>query len=134
MLSVQASTIAQRNHIPGSRQQGFADEGFNLEVDEARPQLTPAWSESLASKKWDGETANSWPERWQNQDWSAADAHRRHISGTNRRCGHFKPVRVPYKARGGVQKVDVNRHQTMIWCSRSALRRRQFCPNPRDCL
>ena len=122
--------LLSENQSLASRQQGFADEGFNLEVDEAGLKLYTRMVESLASKKWDGER-DSWPEALDDQDWSRLTTD--HIQCTNRRCGHFNQC-VFYKAREGVQKVDVivTNHDMVL--ADLALGGGAILPDPRDCL
>lgn len=118
------------NQAAASRQQGFADEGFRIDIDEAGLKLYTSMVESLASKKWDGER-DSWPAALDDQDWSRLTTD--HIQCTNRRCAHFNQC-VFYKAREGVQKVDVIVTNHDLVLADLALGGGAILPDPRDCL
>ena len=90
--------LLQDNQALASQQQGFADEGFRIDVDEAGLKLYTRMVEALGSSKWDGER-DSWPEALEDQDWSRLTTD--HIQCSNRRCGHFNQC-VFYKARDGI--------------------------------
>ena len=118
------------NQALSSQQQGFAEEGFRIDVDEAGLKLYTRMVEALGSKKWDGER-DSWPEALDDQDWSRLTTD--HIQCSNRRCGHFNQC-VFYKAREGVQKVDVIVTNHDLVLSDLALGGGAILPDPRDCL
>lgn len=118
------------NQAMASQQQGFADEGFRIDIDEAGLKLYTRMVEALGSKKWDGER-DSWPEALDDQDWSRLTTD--HIQCSNRRCGHFNQC-VFYKAREGVQKVDVIVTNHDLVLSDLALGGGAILPDPRDCL
>lgn len=118
------------NQAMASQQQGFADEGFRIDLDEAGLKLYTRMVEALGSKKWDGER-DSWPEALDDQDWSRLTTD--HIQCSNRRCGHFNQC-VFYKAREGVQKVDVIVTNHDLVLSDLALGGGAILPDPRDCL
>ncbi|RHW21729.1 ATP-dependent DNA helicase DinG [Pseudomonas jilinensis] len=122
--------LLQDNQALASRQQGFAEEGFNIEIDEAGFKLYTRMVEALASNKWDGER-DSWPEALEDQDWARLTTD--HIQCTNRRCGHFNQC-VFYKAREGVQKVDVIVTNHDLVLADLALGGGAILPDPRDCL
>lgn len=122
--------LLQDNQAMASRQQGFAEEGFNLAVDEAGLKLYTRMVEALASNKWDGER-DSWPEALEDQDWSRLTTD--HIQCSNRRCSHFNQC-VFYKAREGVQKVDVIVTNHDLVLADLALGGGAILPDPRDCL
>ncbi|SDS76462.1 ATP-dependent DNA helicase DinG [Halopseudomonas xinjiangensis] len=118
------------NQALSSQQQGFAEEGFRIDIDEAGLKLYTRMVEALGSKKWDGER-DSWPEALDDQDWSRLTTD--HIQCSNRRCGHFNQC-VFYKAREGVQKVDVIVTNHDLVLSDLALGGGAILPDPRDCL
>jgi ATP-dependent DNA helicase DinG len=118
------------NQAAASRQQGFADEGFRIDIDEAGLRLYTSMVEALGSKKWDGER-DSWPAALDDQDWSRLTTD--HIQCSNRRCGHFNQC-VFYKAREGVQKVDVIVTNHDLVLADLALGGGAILPDPRDCL
>ncbi len=122
--------LLQDNQSLASQQQGFADEGFRIDVDEAGLKLYTRMVEALASKKWDGER-DSWPEALEDQDWSRLTTD--HIQCTNRRCGHFNQC-VFYKAREGIQKIDVIVTNHDLVLADLALGGGAILPDPRDCL
>lgn len=78
--------LLQDNQALASQQQGFAEEGFRIDVDAAGLKLYTRMVEALASNKWDGER-DSWPEALEDQDWSRLTTD--HIQCTNRRCGQI---------------------------------------------
>ncbi|UAW97643.1 ATP-dependent DNA helicase DinG [Halopseudomonas nanhaiensis] len=118
------------NQALSSQQQGFAEEGFRIDIDEAGLKLYTRMVEALGSKKWDGER-DSWPEALDDQDWSRLTTD--HIQCSNRRCGHFNQC-VFYKARESVQKVDVIVTNHDLVLSDLALGGGAILPDPRDCL
>ncbi|WP_150302595.1 ATP-dependent DNA helicase DinG [Pseudomonas saliphila] len=118
------------NQQAASRQQGFADEGFRIDIDEAGLKLYTSMVEALGSNKWDGER-DSWPAALDDQDWSRLTTD--HIQCTNRRCGHFNQC-VFYKAREGVQKVDVIVTNHDLVLADLALGGGAILPDPRNCL
>ena len=122
--------LLQDNQSLASQQQGFAEEGFRIDVDEAGLKLYTRMVEALASKKWDGER-DSWPEALEDQDWSRLTTD--HIQCTNRRCGHFNQC-VFYKAREGIQKIDVIVTNHDLVLADLALGGGAILPDPRDCL
>jgi ATP-dependent DNA helicase DinG len=122
--------LLSENQSAASRQQGFADEGFKLDIDEAGLKLYSSMVDALATSKWDGER-DSWPAALDDQDWSRLTTD--HIQCTNRRCGHFNQC-VFYKAREGVQKVDVIVTNHDLVLADLALGGGAILPDPRDCL
>lgn len=122
--------LLQDNQSLASQQQGFAEEGFRIDVDEAGLKLYTRMVESLATNKWDGER-DSWPEALEDQDWSRLTTD--HIQCTNRRCGHFNQC-VFYKAREGIQKIDVIVTNHDLVLADLALGGGAILPDPRDCL
>ncbi|MBA6418535.1 MULTISPECIES: ATP-dependent DNA helicase DinG [Pseudomonas] len=122
--------LLRENQSAADQQQIFADEGFNLDVDEAGLKLYTRMVEALGGNKWDGER-DSWPEALEDQDWSRLTTD--HIQCSNRRCGHFQQC-VFYKAREGVQKVDVIVTNHDLVLADLALGGGAILPDPRDCL
>lgn len=122
--------LLQDNQSLASQQQGFAEEGFRIDVDEAGLKLYTRMVEALATNKWDGER-DSWPEALEDQDWSRLTTD--HIQCTNRRCGHFNQC-VFYKAREGIQKIDVIVTNHDLVLADLALGGGAILPDPRDCL
>ncbi len=122
--------LLQDNQLAADQQQIFADDGFRIDVDEAGLKLYTRMVESLATSKWDGER-DSWPEALEDQDWSRLTTD--HIQCTNRRCGHFNQC-VFYKAREGIQKIDVIVTNHDLVLADLALGGGAILPDPRDCL
>lgn len=122
--------LLQSNQSLASQQQGFAEEGFRLDVDEAGLRLYTSMVEALGAGRWDGER-DSWPEALEDQDWSRLTTD--HIQCSNRRCPHFNQC-VFYKAREGVQKIDVIVTNHDLVLADLALGGGAILPDPRDCL
>ena len=122
--------LLRENQSMADQQQIFADDGFRIDVDEAGLKLYTRMVEALGGNKWDGER-DSWPEALEDQDWSRLTTD--HIQCSNRRCGHFQQC-VFYKAREGVQKVDVIVTNHDLVLADLALGGGAILPDPRDCL
>lgn len=122
--------LLRENQSMADQQQIFADDGFRIDVDEAGLKLYTRMVEALGGNKWDGER-DSWPEALDDQDWSRLTTD--HIQCSNRRCGHFQQC-VFYKAREGVQKVDVIVTNHDLVLADLALGGGAILPDPRDCL
>ncbi|WP_425222066.1 ATP-dependent DNA helicase DinG [Pseudomonas sp.] len=122
--------LLRENQSMADQQQIFADDGFRIDVDEAGLKLYTRMVEALGGNKWDGER-DSWPEALDDQDWSRLTTD--HIQCSNRRCGHFQQC-VFYKAREGVQKVDVIVTNHDLVLADLALGGGAILPDPRDSL
>ncbi|MAP29483.1 MAG: ATP-dependent DNA helicase DinG, partial [Pseudomonas sp.] len=122
--------LLRENQSMADQQQMFAEDGFRIDVDEAGLKLYTRMVEALGGNKWDGER-DSWPEALEDQDWSRLTTD--HIQCSNRRCGHFQQC-VFYKAREGVQKVDVIVTNHDLVLADLALGGGAILPDPRDSL
>ncbi|WP_437882477.1 ATP-dependent DNA helicase DinG [Pseudomonas sp. LRF_L74] len=123
-------TLLQEGEAQGATAQLFADEGFNIEVDEKSQKLFTSMIEKLAGNRWDGDR-DSWPEELEDPVWSRLTTD--HSQCTTRHCPNFQQCAF-YRAREGMGKVDVivTNHDMVL--ADLALGGGAVLPDPRETL
>jgi ATP-dependent DNA helicase DinG len=122
--------LLQEGQAQSATAQLFAEEGFNIEVDERSQKLFTQMIEKLAGNHWDGDR-DSWSEALEDPDWARLTTD--HSQCTNRHCPNFQQCAF-YKAREGMSKVDVivTNHDMVL--ADLALGGGAVLPDPRDTL
>lgn len=106
----------------------FADDGFTIELDAAHEQLFVLMMEKLAANRWDGDR-DSWPEAIEDDAWGQVTTD--HVQCMGRRCSNFQQCAF-YKAREGLEKVDVIVANHDLVLADLALGGGYILPAPRD--
>ncbi|TWI53058.1 ATP-dependent DNA helicase DinG [Pseudomonas duriflava] len=120
--------MLQESEAQNTTAQLFADDGFNIEVDEAGQKLFTKMIERLAGNRWDGDR-DSWPEAIEDEHWSRITTD--HSQCTNRHCPNFQQCAF-FKAREGMTKVDVIVTNHDLVLADLALGGGAILPDPRD--
>lgn len=95
--------LLQDSQSQSATAQLFAEEGFSLEVDEARLTVFTQMLEQLSAHRWDGDR-DSWPETIEDSVWTLVTVDQGQCTG--RHCSHVQQCPF-YRAREGMAKVDV---------------------------
>lgn len=95
--------LLQEGEAQGMTAQLFAEEGFNLDVDEHSQKLFKEMVEKLAGNRWDGDR-DAWPQAIEDEHWARLTTD--HSQCTGRHCPNFGQCSF-YRAREGMTKVDV---------------------------
>lgn len=120
----------QEGQAQSATAQLFADDGFNIDVDETSSKLFNQMIERLAGNRWDGDR-DSWPEAIDDAHWAQLTTD--HSQCTNRHCPNFQQCAF-YKAREGMTKVDVIVTNHDLVLADLALGGGAILPDPRETL
>lgn len=126
----QLDNLLQEGHGQQQTAQLFAEEGFQLDVDEASIKLFTQMLKQLTCGHWDGDR-DSWPEALEDSLWSHLTID--HSRCTNRHCPNFQQCSF-FKAREALGKVDVvvTNHDMVL--ADLALGGGVVLPNPQETL
>lgn len=122
--------LLQEGQAQSATAQLFADDGFNIDVDETSSKLFNQMIERLAGNRWDGDR-DSWPEAIDDAHWAQLTTD--HSQCTNRHCPNFQQCAF-YKAREGMTKVDVIVTNHDLVLADLALGGGAILPDPRETL
>lgn len=122
--------LLQEGQAQSATAQLFADDGFNIDVDETSSKLFNQMIERLAGNRWDGDRDN-WPEAIDDAHWAQLTTD--HSQCTNRHCPNFQQCAF-YKAREGMTKVDVIVTNHDLVLADLALGGGAILPDPRETL
>ncbi|MTI12429.1 ATP-dependent DNA helicase DinG [Sansalvadorimonas verongulae] len=123
-------TLLQSTQANSATMTLFAEEGFNIDLDEESTQFYETMVTRLASGSWDGDR-DSWKDTIDEQDWMALTS--THAQCTGPKCAHFNGCPF-YRARASLDKVDVIITNHDLVLSDLMLGGGAILPPPKDCL
>ncbi len=123
-------TLLQSHSANSATMNMFAEEGFNIDLDDESTAFYESMITKLASGSWDGDK-DSWPDNIEDQDWMALTS--THAQCTGPKCPHFNGCPF-YRARASLDKVDVIVTNHDLVLSDLMLGGGAILPAPKDCL
>ncbi len=106
----------------------LAEDGYSLEVSDENLELFARMMDQLARGRWDGDR-DSWPDAIEDPAWRIITTD--HTQCMGRRCGSYDSCSF-YKAREGLEKVDVIVTNHDLVLSDLALGGGMVLPHPKD--